>query len=370
VVYGSQNMGGVINIILKTGRTAPGNLVEAMPARGAVPGQGAERRHQRRSTGTSARGRHAARLQSAAAASPSRTPTGRATAAPAPSAADRRDQRVDVTVRSDGIYDAGFRGSASNVFAFDNRYNQSVDVTYNGQTPDGRGNVYFQAYYVQDVDDLNNPSPLSTLNATAARTTMDHNRRQLDIVGARFQPRYRLWSTNELLVGMDWEESWIRSTRYRAGGTAVTQLSPQDNNETSNVFAIYAEDSQKLFDDRMVLRGGVRQTFGSTALDFTSNATTLIPNTTKYQAPPIPWARPSPSPTGSTRVGASSGFARRPRPSSAPTSRRRRSARRSSAIPNLLPETAHSSRPARPRTGRRPLRPGAFQNIISNRIQR
>src|SRR3982751_167267 len=28
VVYGSQNMGGVINIILKTGRTAPGSLVE------------------------------------------------------------------------------------------------------------------------------------------------------------------------------------------------------------------------------------------------------------------------------------------------------------------------------------------------------
>lgn len=28
VVYGSQNMGGVINIILKTGRTAPGTLVE------------------------------------------------------------------------------------------------------------------------------------------------------------------------------------------------------------------------------------------------------------------------------------------------------------------------------------------------------
>src|SRR3954447_2371018 len=29
VIYGSQNMGGVINIILKTGRTAPGTLVEA-----------------------------------------------------------------------------------------------------------------------------------------------------------------------------------------------------------------------------------------------------------------------------------------------------------------------------------------------------
>ena len=41
-------MGGVINIILKTGRTAPGTLVEASDRLVvAVPGQGAERRHDR-----------------------------------------------------------------------------------------------------------------------------------------------------------------------------------------------------------------------------------------------------------------------------------------------------------------------------------
>ena len=72
---------------------------------------------------------------------------------------------------------------------------------------------------VQDVDDLNNPSPLSALNAVASRTNVDHNRRQLDIVGARFQPRYKLFGGNDLLLGIDWERSWISSIRERAGGT-------------------------------------------------------------------------------------------------------------------------------------------------------
>ena len=31
--------------------------------------------------------------------------------------------RVEGTVRSDGIYNAGFRGSSANLFAFDTRYN-------------------------------------------------------------------------------------------------------------------------------------------------------------------------------------------------------------------------------------------------------
>ena len=51
----------------------------------------------------------------------------------------------------------------------------------------------FQGYYVYDVDDLSNPSPLSNLNAPAARTLIDHNHRQQDIEGIRFQPRYKFW---------------------------------------------------------------------------------------------------------------------------------------------------------------------------------
>ncbi|HSI01059.1 MAG TPA: TonB-dependent receptor, partial [Reyranella sp.] len=192
--------------------------------------------------------------------------------------------RVEGTVRSDGIYNAGFRGSSANLFAFDSRYNYSFDTSYLAKTRDGQGNVYFQAYFVTDVDDLNNPSPLSALNAPASRTTTDHNRRQLDILGARFQPRYKLFSGNELLFGLDWERSWLRSDRHRLGGAAVTQLSPQDNNQTDNVFAVYLEDSQSFFDDKLIVRGGVRQTWGTTALDWTPYAPTLVTGTNPYQA--------------------------------------------------------------------------------------
>ena len=64
----------------------------------------------------------------------------------------------------------------------------------------------------------------------------------------------------------------------------MTQISPQDNNETDNVYAFYAEDVQTLFNDRMTLRGGVRRTYGTTTLDPTPFATTLVPGSTNYNA--------------------------------------------------------------------------------------
>lgn len=285
VVYGSQNMGGVINIILKTGRTAPGNLVEAsvgswnlyqgqVQSGGVVDGfdyylglSGSTRDNYQvgggqieANTGWSRKGGTAAFGYQFDA-----------------------NNRVDMTVRTDGIYNAGFRGSSANTFAFDTRYNQSIDLSYNGKIGE-RGNIYWQGYYVQDVDDLNNPSPLSALNAVAARTTVDHNRRTLDIIGSRFQPSFNVWEGNQLLVGIDWERSWLLSNRNRQGGRSVTQLSPQDNNQTENVWAFYLEDSQSLLDNKMIVRGGVRQTMGTTALDWTPFATTLVSGTNNYTA--------------------------------------------------------------------------------------
>ncbi len=201
---------------------------------------------------------------------------------------------------------------------------------------------------------------------------MDHNRRQLDILGARFQPRYKVWSSNELLLGVDWEKSWIRSTRFRAGPPAVNvpQLSPQDNNETSSVWALYAEDSQKLFDDRLIVRGGVRQTFGTTSLDATPNALTLIPDSVNYQATTYS--------VGSTlrvtdwlngRVGVSSGFR-------APTATELGSNFTRTPIgttifgnPNIAPETSSQLEVGATLTAPAArLDVALFQNVISNRI--
>src|SRR6185503_9306524 len=236
VVYGSQNMGGVINIILKNGRTAPGTLVEAdvgswLLFQGKAQNGG--------STG-------------------------------------KYDWYIGAEVGSRGDYNAGFRGSAANVYAFDNRYNQSADLTYNAKTPDNRGSLFFQAYYVRDVDDLTNPSPLSALNGFASRSWNDRNRRQLDIIGTRFHPGYKPWQGNELLLGMDWERSTIRSNRFRTTNGANNQVSPQDNNQTENVFGFYIEDAQRFIDDRLTVRGGLRQTYGSTAIDWTPFAATLL----------------------------------------------------------------------------------------------
>jgi vitamin B12 transporter len=371
VVYGSSNMGGVVNIILKTGRTAPGTLIEASAGSWNLVQGKAQTGGQSKAfdwyLGLNAGNRKD--YQVGGGNYEANTAWTREGGTGALGWQIDDDNRVDLTVRTDGVYDAGFRGSSSNVFAFDTRYNQSIDFTYNGKTPDNRGGLMFQAYYIQDVDALNNPSPLSNLNAVAARTSMDYNRRQLDIEGFRLQPRYKLIPSNELLVGVDWERSWITSTRSRAGGTAVTQLSPQDNNETDQVWAFYAEDSQTFF-DRWTIRGGVRQTYGATTLLATPYAPTLVPGTTNYTATTYS--------AGSTlkitdwlagRVGASSGFR-------APTATELGSNFTTTPIgttifgnPSLSPETSQqvevggtiTTRDAR-------LDLVLFQNVIGNRI--
>lgn len=372
VIYGSQNMGGVINIILKTGLTAPGNFVqgdagswglwEAKVASGGlykgfdwyVGGAASTRDNYGIGGG----------------ATELNTGWTRYGGTGAFGYQIDQDSRIEGTIRTDGIYNAGFRGSGANLFAFDTRYNYSFDLSYLAKTRDGQGNFFVQAYFVTDVDDLNNPSPLSALNAPASRTTTDHNRRQLDVLGLRFQPRYKFFTGNELLVGIDLERSWLRSDRYRDGGSAVTQVSPQDNNQTDTSFAFYLEDSQSFFDDRLIVRGGVRQTWGSTALDWTPYATTLIPGTNPYTATTYSagvtfaftdWL--------SGRAGASSGFR-------APTATEIGANFTTTPIgttifgnPSLGPETSQQwevGATANWRGGR--FDTVVFQNVISNRI--
>lgn len=373
VVYGSQNMGGVINIIMKTGRTAPGTMLEASTGSwGMVQGraqtggtsgrydwylgvEGGTRGDYNRGGNVTEQNTHWTRYGGLAAFGLQIDP----------------DNRVDISVRSDGIYDAGFRGSAANVFAFDNRYNQSADLAYNGKTPDGRGSIFFQAYYVRDVDDLFNPSPLSALNAFGARSYSDRNRRQLDVVGTRFQPGYKPWAGNELLLGLDWERSTLRSNRSRMTNAVSTLPSPQDNNQTDNVFAFYVEDAQRFYDDRITVRGGVRQTWGNTALDWTPYASTLVPGNNNYQATTYSvGATFAATEWLNLRAGASSGFR-------APTATELGANFTVTPIgttifgnPNVQPEYANqieAGATANWAAGRLDL--AIFQNVISNRIQ-
>src|SRR5262249_2518750 len=138
----------------------------------------------------------------------------------------------------------------------------------------------------------------------------------------------------------------------------------------NTVFAFYAEDAQKLFDDRVVIRGGVRQTSGTTSLLATPFATTLIPGSVNYKATTYS--------VGATwqmtewlngRLGASSGFR-------APTATELGSNFTVTPIgttifgnPGLSPETSQQLEVGL--TGTWPglrIDGALFQNIISNRI--
>ncbi len=369
VVYGSQNMGGVVNIILKTGRTAPGTLLEGSTGSwGLVQGRAqnggtAEGVDWYAGIAGSTRGNY----QVGGGRTEENTAWTREGATLALGWQVDDKNRLDVTARTDGIYGAGFRGSAANIYAFDTRYNQSLDATFRNEFGGGWGGLMFQGYMVHDVDDLNNPAVVSGIG-------VDHNHRELDIVGTRFQPRFRMISGNELLLGIDWERSWITSWRARASiagsPTTQAQVSPQDNNETDNVWAFYAEDSQKFLDDRLVIRGGIRQTMGTTTT-LTTPFTTLLANTVNYQA--LTYAAGATYKVASwldTRVGISSGFR-------APTATELGSNFTTTPAGNtifgnqgLVPETSRQIEVGATfsdRLGR--LDVALFQNIISNRIR-
>jgi vitamin B12 transporter len=291
VIYGSQNIGGVINIILKTGRTAPGTLLEAGGGSwGLLQGKaqtggvydaidwytgisGGQRDDYRSGRGGSTMVNTGwKRLGLTGALGLQISP----------------NHRVDVSLHNDGVYDVGFRGSGANTISKEDRYNSSVDMTYNGQLPGGMLRWMLQGYAVQDVDNFRWASPIirGGNGLPAPGTSSDHNRRQLDVFGTRFQPRATLWQGNELLLGWDWESSQLRSNRHRIGvpGNPLAQVSPQDNNQSENVNALYIEDSQKFFDDRMTVRGGVRRTFGTTSFEWTPNLVGQRPRDVDYQA--------------------------------------------------------------------------------------
>ena len=162
----------------------------------------------------------------------------------------------------------------------------------------------------------------------------------------------------------------MNSNRNRAGNAPVAQLSPQDNNEVNNVYGFYAEDTQKLFDDRVTLRAGIRQTLGSTGLQPTPWAPTLVPGTVNYQATTYSvGATARATDWFNVRAGASSGFR-------APTATELGANFTTTPIgttifgnPRLLPETSHQLELGGTLTSHTARFDAVvFQNIISNRI--
>lgn len=286
VIYGSQAMGGVINIIMKNGHNTQGGKL-------SVEGGSWGTRQGHGEYGTRSDDGRFYSYVGVEAGSSNDYHSGSGGTTMRNTGWERRgasgslgwqidtDNLLDLSVRTDGIYDAGFRGSTGNVFSQDDRYNQSADLTWqHGQDAD-KIRWKAHAYFVRDVDDFHWASPL----AGSPKTSSDHNKRVLDINGIRLQPIVKLSESNELLLGLDAEHSQLRSTRERIGlnGAAVSQIAPYDNNQTEKVYGLYFDDTQKLFDDRLLVRGGLRHTHGETNFDETPNLTNQLSGQATYK---------------------------------------------------------------------------------------
>ncbi|ACL56321.1 TonB-dependent receptor [Methylobacterium nodulans] len=376
VIYGSQNIGGVINIILKTGRTAPGTLVEGIGGvwglaqgraqTGGVVGpfdyylglSGAKRDDYFAGTGG---GRMA------------NTQWNRMGITGGLGLQIDPNNRLDFTLRTDGIYGVGFRGSGGNIYSKDDRINGSFDASYTGRSDDGRMSLFAQLYSVNDEDRFKWASPIQRggTGLPVPGTSADFNTRYLDILGTRFQPRFNLFTGNDLLLGWDWETSRLRSDRFRAGvpGNPLAQVSPQDNNQTDQFHALYIEDTQRLFDDRVTLRAGVRRTYGTTSFDPTPYLTAQVNGTRPYEATTYSvGAAFKATDWAAFRIGASSGF-RAPTASELAADFNTLGGGRIFGNPNIRPETSEQVEIGTTLTsGVSRLDVALFQNVISDRI--
>ena len=270
VVYGSQNMGGVINIIMKNGLTSPGTLLQAETGswelvQGKAQTGGVYKNWDYYVGGSAGR---QSDYSVPGAGTELNTAWQRRSGLGSFGWQANENNHINFNIRQDGIYDAGFRGSGWSIFDVNNRYNGSAEMNYDGQTSSGFMKWYWQLYAVQDVDDLNEPNNLSKSRGTL--TSIDDNKRFQDLLGSRFQPRFNLWQGNDLLLGWAYEYEQLRSNRFTWGamGNPVPQLAPTDNNQHVSENAFYIEDAQTLF-DRWTIRGGVRETVGATTLDQT-----------------------------------------------------------------------------------------------------
>lgn len=290
VLYGSQNMGGVINILLRTGAGAPMNRATATA--GSFGGWST----QAQTAGgnglwdwyvglhTSGRddyesGRGGMRMDN--------TSWKRRGATGALGLQLNALDRLELQARTDGIYNAGFRGSGANVHSKDNRDNRSIDLTYTGALANQSMSWLAQAYHFQDEDEFNWASPVIRNGANPAPgTARDYNDRKLGATGVRLQPRWALSASNDLLLGADWERSRLRSDRLRVAmpGGPVGQVAPYDNNQTEETKALYLEDAQTLLDKRLTVRGGIRKTWGETRFDNTPYVALAQANTRRYDA--------------------------------------------------------------------------------------
>ena len=282
VMYGSQAIGGIINLIMKDGRNTEGGLVDTR-----IGSSGLVQTHGEYATIWGNSGDVATYLGGTwgrkddyeggkGAGKQVNTQWRRLGGLGDVNWQLNENNEVQLTVRSDGVYDVGFRGSGANRYAKDDRINQSIDLSWDFNSPDLPIKWRLHNYLVYDEDYLKWSSPVNGISK-------DYNKRKLYIMGLKFMPTFNLSDTNELLLGVDLEHSKLRSDRerFKLNGDPW-HTNPLDINQTETMYAFYAEDVQRLFDDRLTLRGGLRYTKGETSSDHTPNLHNQVLDTVEY----------------------------------------------------------------------------------------
>jgi vitamin B12 transporter len=197
-------------------------------------------------------------------------------------------ERVAVTVRSDGIYNAGFRGSAWDLDNFDSRFNQSVEGSFQRSSSNNAIAFTGQYYYFRDVDDLHWGTEIVRLGSglPGPGFDTDDNRRVNAGHGFKALTNVTPWPHGTMLIGLDGEASTLRNTRERspAPGGATTQTAPFDNNANAWNTGVYGEHMQKLAGDRLTLRGGARFDHGNQTVKATPNQPLLTESSAPYDS--------------------------------------------------------------------------------------
>ncbi len=289
LVYGSQALGGVINLITKDGLRSPGanvrisggswGQVETVAQYGASVG--------RFDYFVSAHGGRRGDYEAGAGAveSPMRNTAYQQGGGMVALGYTPNDfQRVTFTARTDGMYDAGFRGSSWDWDNVEDRTNQSFDFIYSGETRSGRASWEVQSSYFRDLDDFRWGAEI--FGSGRPGVDLDHNRRRQTGFFLRGLTNVELGGANSIQVGVDQQWWQLRSTRMREPlpGRTASQVGPFDNNSDSRNFGVFVEDVQRVLDDRLILRGGVRFDGGRHQIRETPNRPNLVERAANYDA--------------------------------------------------------------------------------------
>jgi vitamin B12 transporter len=285
VAYGSQAMGGVINIITRNGLLASGRSATVTTGSWSLlhghvhAAESGEKSDFYVGLGAGSRSDYDAGKGSE---EPMRNTSWNRRGALAAWGWNLDDrQRLDVTLRSDGVYNAGFPGSSWTLTNRDDRYNQSLDVVYDGVSADDRFAWNAHGYVVRDVDEFNWAN--QRLNWVRF-----HNERILDIFGARLLGEWAAQPGTDARVGLDLEYSELRSDRLVLSGDGAmvggAVAAPYDNDQDERVAGLWGEVVQRALEDRLTLRAGGRYTDGETTVRPTVGREGLLKRTENYDA--------------------------------------------------------------------------------------